>query len=759
MKRIRVARRVGLALPGLLLLALLVAVAVTTPARAASDGVATINGQSRAIDGTDVYRQTDFLVLYLPSATQTVSPANQWGAEVAVRGGVVSDVRDRTDGAPPMPIPADGFVLSGHGASRLWLLANATVGAAVTSPTRGTPTPTPTPTPTTTGSGCAGWSGQYWDNVTLTGTPALTRCDTAIDFSWPGTTSAGPGLSGTEDSARWTRTYDLTAGDWTFKATGDDGIRVKVDGNLVIDGWVDQGPTTYVAARTVAAGRHTVVVEHYERYGDATAKFSLVSGGATPPPRTGNALSGRWSVMASPMPLRALHGTLLRDGRILLIAGSGNDWEGQFLPGTFQSVVFDPNAGTFTTVPTPEDMFCAGHVTLPDGRVLVMGGTAGYAGTPQSATYQGLRSSYVFDPATNRYTRLNDAIDGHWYPTLTKLENGNVWAAGGYTGTGAGSTATEMFDSGAMQWMPRSAVPQTNRYLGTYPHMFLLADGRMFYTGGHTFGDPQPGTGSFVYNWRSATMADVPGLRTPVLRDQAGSVLLPPAQNQQFLIAGGGSTEYGGSTNTADLVDLNAASPVWRPAPDVPGPGRMYLNLTILPDRSVLASNGATATRSNDVLAASIYSPGPGTWQTVAADPVGRDYHSVALLLPDGRVVVFGSNPADNSFEKRISVYEPPYLFWGARPVITSAPAAVTYGQSFALGVTGSVVSASLVSPGSATHQTDTNSRLVDLPLSGGTTKTASVPANRALLPPGPYMLTVVDDLGIPSVAKWVNVR
>ena len=65
--------------------------------------------------------------------------------------------------------------------------------------------------------------------------------------------------------------------------------------------------------------------------------------------------------------------------------------------------------------------------------------------------------------------------------------------------------------------------------------MFLLADGRTLYTGWHTFGDPQPGTGSFLYDWRTKNIGDIPGLRDVWLRDQAGSVLLPPAQNQTFM--------------------------------------------------------------------------------------------------------------------------------------------------------------------------------------------------------------------------------
>ena len=90
---------------------------------------------------------------------------------------------------------------------------------------------------------------------------------------------------------------------------------------------------------------------------------------------------------------------------------------------------------------------------------------------------------------------------------------------------------------------------------------------------------------------------------------------------------------------------------------------------------------------------------------------------------------------------------------------MTPAATNLTYGQSLNLGVTGNVVAASLTAPVSATHQTDTNARLVDLPITGtGATRQATVPANNALLPPGPYMLTVLDANGVPSVAKWVMV-
>lgn len=477
-------------------------------------------------------------------------------------------------------------------------------------------------------------------------------------------------------------------------------------------------------------------------------------------PPGGLAETGRWTVLPTELPIRAIHSTLLRDGRVLLIAGSGND-AAQFAAGTFRAVIWDPVDNSFDELPTPNDMFCSGHLVLPDGRVLVAGGTQSYptAGAGPT-TFRGADTSYVFDPATGAFTAAGDMADGHWYPTLTKLENGDVWAAGGLDEEASGTVVTEIFDSAEQRWLGLGEVPQTWSYWGTYPHMFLMADARLFYSGGHTFGNGLPGTGASIYDWRAADITDVPGLRNKDLRDQAGSVLLPPAQDQRVMIVGGGNTDANApATNRVDVIDLNAPLPAYTPGPDLPGPGKGYVNTTVLPDRTVLAANGARQNRAESVLTAAVYDPMVNTWRPVAADPIARNYHSTSLLLPDGRVAVFGSNPADNSFELRISVYEPPYLFAGDRPAITDAPLTVGYGEAFDLGVEGEVQAASLTAPMSATHQTDTNARLVDLPIAGaGPTRLASVPDNPALLPPGPYMLTVLDAQGVPSVARWVVV-
>ena len=133
------------------------------------------------------------------------------------------------------------------------------------------------------------------------------------------------------------------------------------------------------------------------------------------------------------------------------------------------------------------------------------------------------------------------------------------------------------------------------------------------------------------------------------------------------------------------------------------------------------------------------------------------------MLLPDGRVAAFGSNPGDGSFEMRVSIYQPSYLFKTTRPTITGAPTTATYGSaiSFNVNAPGKTIKwAQLSRPMSITHQMDSNMRLVDLPIvAQNGIATASITANPNLLPPGPYMLTVTDSDGVPSVASWITIH
>jgi hypothetical protein len=169
------------------------------------------------------------------------------------------------------------------------------------------------------------------------------------------------------------------------------------------------------------------------------------------------------------------------------------------------------------------------------------------------------------------------------------------------------------------------------------------------------------------------------------------------------------------------------------------------------------------------VLAAELWSPTTETWTTLAAMQVPRLYHSTALLLPDGRVVVAGGGRNDgvgapDSPRDKFSaeIYSPPYLFKGTRPTITSAPATTSYATNVFVATPDAtaIASVSLIRTGSVTHAFNQDQRFLPLTFqqtTGGLT--VQSPANANLAPPGHYLLFIVNTNGVPSVAKIVRIQ
>ncbi|MGW7821335.1 galactose oxidase-like domain-containing protein [Streptomyces puniciscabiei] len=483
--------------------------------------------------------------------------------------------------------------------------------------------------------------------------------------------------------------------------------------------------------------------------------------------------NGSWSVLPTQNPVRSMHSVVLDNGKVLLIAGSGNSEE-NFDAGTFTSAVYDPANGTYKVIPTPKDMFCAGHVQLQDGRVLVLSGNKAYP-VAGGHGYEGFKDSYIFDPATETYSRTNDLNDGHWYPSATELGNGDVISFGGLREDSTGSVTTERFSYARNQWLPLSQVNQTWSYWGLYPAMILMQDGRLFYTGSHVFGNNIPGTGSAVYDYDANTITQIPGLQNKDERDQSASVLLPPAQDQRVLTIGGGNIDSNPDAGRlTDLIDLKQANPSYVAGPPVPqgtvdlggGPrpetgnqGKMYVSAVLLPDGKVLETGGALHNRADPVYESSLYDPATNTFDPVAADPESRGYHSSAFLLPDGRVMATGDNPGNGSWNHNVSIYTPPYLYKGTRPTITSViNQEWKYGDTQRITVDRPIAKAELIRPAAVTHSSDPNQRFVDLPLSvDGDNVDLNVTNNPNIAPPGWYMLFAVDANGVPSVAKWVH--
>lgn len=495
---------------------------------------------------------------------------------------------------------------------------------------------------------------------------------------------------------------------------------------------------------------------------------------------------GQWEVLGFHSGVLAVHAALLHTGEVLFFAGSGSSRTrfdapvfGNEAAGVFVSVVWDPAAAPpnnfvhphtlFAADGRPFDFFCGGDSFLPDGRLLSAGGTIGYG------PFRGRADAAIFDPQSQQWSFVARMAHGRWYPTLITLGDGRVLAATGLTEAfdNPHNQTTEIYSSATDSWVVHHLPP--GFVLPLYAHLFLMADGRVFFDGGRMDDLLQVDPSIIDVITDPVRTQPVHGMTGGAMRNQSASVLLPPAQDQKVIIMGGGPQGKPDKTDAidnVDLVDLKAGNPQFMPVSPLNLP-RLHLNAVLLPDHTVFVTGGSLKQEDQPLarLQSEIYDPVTDNWTLTAAGTVPRLYHSTALLLPDGRVVAAGGNPEggthvqwdqDPEEEMRLEVFSPPYLFRGPRPTITGAPAAWGYGHQVDITTpdAGAIRWATLVRPGVTTHSFDGSQRLVDLDIvsqAAGTVQ-AKLTNNPNLAPPGWYMLFLVNNSGVPSVARWVKV-
>jgi hypothetical protein len=196
---------------------------------------------------------------------------------------------------------------------------------------------------------------------------------------------------------------------------------------------------------------------------------------------------------------------------------------------------------------------------------------------------------------------------------------------------------------------------------------------------------------------------------------------------------------------------------------------RTYHSFTVLPDGNVLVTGGGPTTAATDtanaILKAEMWSPANETWTTLAKMHAPRLYHSGAFLMPDGRVLVWGGGRFDDATlptdQFSAEFYSPPYLFKGTRPVITSAPSALSYGQPFVVQTPDAtrIAKVSMMRFGAATHGVNMAQHYAPLTFTVGANQlTINAPASSNDAPPGYYMLFLVDTNGVPSVSAIVHI-
>src|SRR5438552_11484220 len=473
---------------------------------------------------------------------------------------------------------------------------------------------------------------------------------------------------------------------------------------------------------------------------------------------------GQWRTLSNTMPINPIHAALLGNGRVLVVPGSGNCPPSQSgcPPGppygpsnNSGALLWDPTTGAITQFSVSWDMFCNAMALLKDGRALIDGGTIQYDpfyGQPQAA---------VFDPATNTFSNTQSMAHGRWYPTVVTLGDGRVMTFSGLNETGGTNTAVEFYTvgSGWSQQYPASWTPDL------YPRLHLEPNGKVFDSGAQTTSELfDPST----TNWNTNVATTIYGYA----RTYGTSVLLPltPANNYdpQVIIMGGHSP----ATNTTEIIDMGASSPAWQSGPNM-SQARIEMNAVILPDGRVLALGGSlndedtgSASLNGDLLGPDPKNPGKYIFSSAGPNAYPGLYHSVALLLPDATVWLAGGNPSRGSYVQQMEIYQPPYLFNSTgglvtRPSITSAPSSISYGNTFTVQTPDAtnISHVVLVRNGTVTHAFGMDQREVEMSFTAGSgALTVTAPPKGNIAPPGYYMLFILNNSGVPSVAKFLQI-
>lgn len=466
---------------------------------------------------------------------------------------------------------------------------------------------------------------------------------------------------------------------------------------------------------------------------------------------------GEWGNIIAWTPHIPVTAATLPDGRLLTFSSNQRTTFPVGAEFTY-AAVWNPQTGAFTEINnTRHDMFCGGTAMLPDGRVLINGG--------RNTT----RLSSIFNWRTNQWTAIPNMNDGRWYNTSVALTDGSVFTVTGDGGTNTAERWTQANGWQRLTGINWSSVNSQPGYVTRWhPFIMIAPDGRLFH-GGPTR----------QMNWVTATgngSLSYSGVNVPgTLYPKEGCFAM--YDEGRILVAGGSSTTNSGpfdsttgtSTNAAFTIDIRTGTPVVQTSPAMSF-ARQFANSVVLPNGEVMVIGGNTSGRKfNDtgsILTPEIWNPTTRTWRQVAPMNVPRNYHSLALLLPDGRVWSGGGGLSGNSADHRdAQIFTPPQLYTATgslapRPQITSSPTFIGTGTVFQVAATPGVQRFTFIKMSSQTHSVNTDLRFLNLPFTETTSGQYAVTShsNLNVMTPGYWMLFALNANGAWSEAKVIHV-
>jgi hypothetical protein len=522
------------------------------------------------------------------------------------------------------------------------------------------------------------------------------------------------------------------------------------------------------------------------RGGRGTVKLNAFTGGP-------DWQVGRWTTGPFRIPTFAIHAAVLPTGEVMFWGyppavtdprpNSGEAWLWNPSKGTGRRSLtnIEPPRidadGDKATEPTP--LYCSGENFLADGRLLLTGGNGRWPDFGVGQDYIGLNSAYTFNPWNRRWTlQPKMTAGGRWYPGQVTMPDGRTLVMGGYSDIEPGGVfndTTEVFTpSPDMNGQGTfEHVPSADRRTALYPHLLTMPSGEIFLAG------PARGDSALLntttFTWRK--------IKAPVQSRVGGTIVRmnpTPVGTTQVRQIGGYDPQPGPPENlgpgpdapavaTSETVDVSEGFPIWRTDVAQMHFARSYHNTTVLPDGSMVTVGGGRGNfdpEQNYSLYADrrtrkveLWDSSTGTWRLGPSEVEDRAYHSTAVLLPDGRVWSAGDDFHPDKIRDSAEIYSPPYLFKGARPRITAAPSTLAWDATFNVTARGNPVRAVMMAPNAVTHADEMNARLIPLRLGQKTAGalTLQAPPNANVAPPGYYMLFVLNEGGVPSVARWVR--